>query len=196
MLTEILLDDNVISRKEINIINYGLENLISNLAGLLIILAIGAFFHHITDSFLVWVLAFPLRKYAGGFHAKTRGRCFATSVGMISISYFIFFQLEWETWAILCVALAFSIIIFFLAPVGNPNKPLDTLEQKMYRIKTRKFLLLDIILFCIAFYFEWEKLTIVITICFFMVGISLLAGKTKYGLEQFDSIRIMKGEKK
>lgn len=196
MLTENLLDDDIISKKEANIINYGLENLIGNLAGLIIILTIGAFFHHIRDSFLVWVLAFPLRKYAGGFHAKTRGRCFLLSVGMILISYVIFFQYKWNAVAISCITLSFSILIFFLAPVGNPNKPLDTPEQKMYRIKTREFLLLDIILFCTALYFEWENLTIAITICFFMVGISLLAGKTKYELEQFDSIRIMKGEKK
>lgn len=113
MLTKSLLNDNVILEDETNIITYGLENLIGNIVGILVTLVMGAFFHHILDSFMVWLLAFPLRKYAGGFHAKTRGRCLITSITMILISFVIFFQFEWEMMTIFLIALAFSIIIFF-----------------------------------------------------------------------------------
>ncbi len=179
MLTKSLLNDNVILEDETNIITYGLENLIGNIVGILVILVMGAFFHHTLDSFMVWLLAFPLRKYAGGFHAKTRGRCLITSITMILISFVIFFQFEWEMMTIFLIALAFSIIIFFLAPVGNPNKPLDELEHKMYQMKSRGFLLVEGMVLCFALCFKQERMVIAITICFFMVGISLLAGTVK-----------------
>lgn len=179
VLTENLLADNIISKKEVNIINYGLESLIGNIIGLLVILVIGAFFDHIIDSLIVWLLAFPLRKYAGGFHARTRGRCLITSMGLNLVSYIIFFQCRWKTMDIFLMALTFSIIIFFLAPVGTPNKPLDKSEKTVYRRRTREFLVLEEILLIFALCINLERLVTAITICFFMVGMSLLAGKVK-----------------
>ena len=69
-----LLRDGGISTEEVEIVEYGLENLGSSLIGMSITLIIGYCFDFLLGSFLLWLLIFPLRKNAGGFHAETKGR--------------------------------------------------------------------------------------------------------------------------
>ncbi len=182
-LTEKLLEDEVISREEAEVITYGLENIISNLLGLLMILAIGACFRRLPESFLLWLLIFPLRKNAGGFHAKTKTRCMLVSAGMLIVSFLCLDVMEWTKEVYLLIAAIFCGIIFLMAPVGNQNKLLDEMEHKVYRKRTRIILLLESILLILAFVFEWKELYIVITICFAIVGTTLLAGKIKLRLK-------------
>lgn len=70
-------------------------------------------------------------------------------------------------------------IIFFLAPVENANKHLEQVEYLVYRRRTRMILLLEGSLYAAAVIFNWKELVTVITIVFFIVGISLLIGRIK-----------------
>lgn len=182
-LTEKLLEDEVISSEEVEIVKYGLENIRSNLLGLLMILTIGGCFGYLTDSFLLWLLIFPLRKNAGGFHAKTKTRCMLVSAGMLIVSFICLGFMEWTKGVYILIAAIFGGIIFLTAPVGNRNKLLDDVEQKVYRKRTRIILLLESTLLILAFVFGWKELYIVITMCFAIVGTTLLAGKIKLRLK-------------
>jgi len=70
-----------------------------------------------------------------------------------------------------------------MAPVENDNKLLDQTEYRIYRKRTRLVLLLEGTLFMLALFLGWKELTVVLTIVFFIVGISLLAGKVKRQLQ-------------
>lgn len=95
-MTNRLLTDEVISSEEAELVQYGLENFVSTLLGLIAVLLIGGCFGHCPESFMLWLFIFPLRKSAGGFHAKTRIRCWVISVGMLIASFLLFVQLEWH----------------------------------------------------------------------------------------------------
>lgn len=181
-LTGKLLEDEVISSEEAEIVKYGLENIGSNLLGLLVILAIGGCFRHLLDSFLLWLLIFPLRKNAGGFHAKTKTRCMLVSAGMLIVSFICLVWIEWTKATYILIAAIFLGIIFFMAPVGNQNKLLDEMEQKVYRKRTRIVLFLESMLLILACVFDWKELLMVITMCFSIVGMTILAGKIKLWL--------------
>ena len=144
-----LLRDNVISSEEVEVVEYGLENFGSSLLGMSITLLIGYCFGFLRGSFLLWLLIFPLRKNAGGYHAETKSRWF------------------------------FFAIIFLLDPVENDNKRLELVEYRVYRKRARIILLLEGTLFATAVTFKWEELIAVITIVFFIVGMSLIIGKVK-----------------
>ena len=73
-LAGILLRDRIISSEEVEVVEYGLENLGSSLLGMFITLLIGYCFGFLRGSFWLWLLIFPLRKNAGGYHAETKGR--------------------------------------------------------------------------------------------------------------------------
>lgn len=179
VLAGMLLRNGVISSEEVEIVEYGLENLGSSLIGMSITLIIGYCFDFLLGSFFLWLLIFPLRKNAGGFHAETKGRCMLFSSAMLLVSIVCFVQIKWpETVYILIAAISF-VTIFFMAPVGNDNKHLDQVEYKVYRRRTRMLLLLEGVLFLTAAVFGWKDLVVVVTMDFFIVGIALVAGRIK-----------------
>lgn len=174
-----LLRDGIISPDEVEIVEYGLENLGSSLLGMLITLVIGYCFDFLLGSFLLWLLIFPLRKNAGGFHAKTKGRCLLFSSAILLVSIICFVQIGCSEMGYFLIALISSGFIFFMAPVGNANKHLDEIEYKVYRKRTRVILLLEALLFAVAVIFDWEGLVTVETMNFFIVCIALIAGRVR-----------------
>lgn len=174
-----LLRDGVISSDEVEIVEYGLENLRGSLLGMLITLTIGFCFDFLLGSFLLWLLIFPLRKNAGGFHAKTKGRCLLFSSAMLLVSIFCFVQRGWPVMGYILIVAISAVVIFIMAPVENNSKHLDQTEQKVYRKRTRMILTLECMLFIFALVLDLRKLVIVIAIDFFIVSISLVTGSIK-----------------
>lgn len=132
-------------RKEI--IDYGLYRLKIILAGIAVTLLLGYILGIFVQSlcFLAGFLA--IRRYAGGYHAKTQKLCFLISFSVVCISFLIFRSFEQRNMGIVFAAdILYSIFIWNLAPVDNPNKKLDPAESEKYRICTRKVLLLDSII--------------------------------------------------
>lgn len=179
VLAGMLLRDGIISPDDVEIVEYGLENLGSSLLGMLITLVIGYCFDFLLGSFLLWLLIFPLRKNAGGFHAKTKGRCLLFSSAMLLVSIICFVQIGCSEKEYILIAIISSGLIFFMAPVGNDNKHLDEIEYKVYRKRTRMILLLEALLFVVAVGFGWERLIAVETMDFFIVCVALIAGRVK-----------------
>ena len=178
-LAGMLLRDNVISSEEVEVVEYGLENFGSSLLGMSITLLIGYCFGFLRGSFLLWLLIFPLRKNAGGYHAETKSRCLLYSSAILFVSVICFVQVEWLDLGYILVVGFFFAIIFLLAPVENDNKRLELVEYRVYRKRARIILLLEGTLFATAVTFKWEELIAVITIVFFIVGMSLIIGKVK-----------------
>lgn len=178
-MARMLLRDGVISPDEVEIVEYGLENLGSSLLGMLVTLVIGFCFDFLFGSILLWLLIFPLRKNAGGFHAETKGRCFLFSSTILLISIICFLQIGHSITGYILVTTFFFLIIFLMAPVENDNKHLDQAEYRVYRKRARLILILETVLFILAVVFIWKELVVAITIDFFIVGVSLLAGKIK-----------------
>ncbi len=170
-MTEKFLKDGIILPEEVDIIRYGLDTLGNNVLGFLLVLR---------DSFIFWCLIFPLRKYSGGFHAETKERCSYISVGILIISYIIFFKLEWKVRELVAVTLFCSSVIFLLVPVDSINKPLDSLEYRVYQKRAKLVLVTEIMLFGMALYVKCKKVLIIIAMCFFIISISLFTGKLKY----------------
>ena len=176
-LAGMLLRDRIISPEEVEIVEYGLENLGRSLLGMSITLLIGYCFGFLRGSFLLWLLIFPLRKNAGGYHAETKGKCLLYSSAILFVSVICFVRIEWPEIGYTLVTAFFCAIIFLLAPVENENKRLEQVEYRVYRKRARMVLLLESTLFVIALAFRWEELIAVITIGFFIVGMSLMIGK-------------------
>lgn len=178
-LAEMLLKDEIISSEEVEIVEYGLENFGSSLLGMSVTLIIGCCFGFLRGSFLLWLLVFPLRKNAGGFHAETKGKCLLFSSAVLLASIICFVDARWSITGYILVAAFFFIVIFFMAPVENGNKHLDQTEYLVYRKRARIILVLEGALFVMAARFRWNELVTVVTIDFFIVGVSLAAGRMK-----------------
>lgn len=176
-LTGALLKDGIISSGEAEVVEYGLENIGSDLSGMLVTLMTGICFGCLSESMVLWMLIYPLRRNAGGFHAKTKLKCLFVSVGMLIIVFLLFIRRNWTAELYLAAGAVCFLLIFLLAPVGNPNKLLDEKEHKVYQKRSRIVLTLEGILLVLAYCCRWTSLLAVTVSCFFMVGTSLLAGR-------------------
>lgn len=179
ILTDKLLKDGIISVEETEVVEYGLESIGSSLLGLLVTLTIGACFDFAWGSLLLWLLIFPLRKNAGGFHAETKMRCLLFSSAAVIISIVCLEQIKWTEAGYVLIAIICVVVIWIMAPVENGNKRLDNEECRVYRKRTRTILLLETLLFVLSLMFGWEGLMIVITMGFSIVCVVLLTGKVK-----------------
>lgn len=84
-VTDGLLKDKFISSGEVEMVIYGLENIVNNLLGIMITLVVGFCFKCVMESIVLWLLLFSLRKNAGGFHAETKAGCLFSSTIMLAI---------------------------------------------------------------------------------------------------------------
>lgn len=178
-LTDKLIKDEVILSDEVEIVKYGLENIGFNILGLAVTLFIGIYFGFFVESFILWLLIFPLRKNSGGYHANTKIGCLLVSSGMLFLFFVLFVRIDWKISTYFLISLITFGIIFWLAPVGNQNKVLDTKEEQVYKKRTRKILILEETIGFLACLNNWETLVALISINFTIVAISLVAGRLK-----------------
>ena len=164
------------------IIMYGMEALLMDVLGFALTVFVGVCFHYIIGSIFTWVFLYPLRKYAGGYHASTRIRCTILSIAILTLSFYVILKLNIVR-IDMCIFLICSLILWCFAPVSTANKRLDDAELKEYRKRTRILLLIDIVIYLLAVIFLNKMIVTSITISLFIVGTSVLAGKIKENQE-------------
>lgn len=135
---------------------YAIYILLSGLFHLFSVVALGLFFNMVLESLVFYCSFILIRKFAGGYHAKTPMRCYIFSVitsvvalclieligNSSSVYYYIFVTIE-----ILCV-----VFIMIASPLDNENKPLNAKEKKIFKILSIVFSLL---LFVISLLLKW-----------------------------------------
>ncbi len=153
-LTEYLIDAKIIGEDDKAIIQYGIYGLISTIFNIATILVIGACCNCILESILFTITFYFLRIYAGGYHAKTPGRCYFFSILISLFNFGIIHKLFWNFNTLTSIFIIASVIIFITAPIGSTNKPLDEIEFEVYRKKSRVIICISIILYFIFFFLK------------------------------------------
>lgn len=175
-LTDQFVRDKIILPENAEVVRYGLETLAGNMLAFLITFIVGFCYGSLLSGIALWVLIFPLRKYAGGYHAKTRRGCFFISMGMLLLAFTLLYQPAYPPAVHFILGVISGSYIFMNAPVDHENKVLDMTERCVYRKRTRIVLIVESILLVIAWMFELGNLMAVIEMSFIITAISLLAG--------------------
>ena len=136
-LTGKLLERNIISEEYYEVYKYGVEIVISSIIGFLLTVAIGTALGMIESSLIYYVIFVSLRKFTGGFHANTYLKCntvfsvvttfvllFSKISSLMNLSWFAFISLY-------CIAI---LTFIWLAPVENPNKPIEKKDKKRSKL--------------------------------------------------------------
>lgn len=135
-LTNWLVSKKVIVAEENDIYAYGIFQMMMNIFDTISILVLAILFHKVRVS-LCYITCFCLlRKYAGGYHAKSVIGCYTASVGTAFIIFIIISYCRMPMAVIAATWLVSGIIVFLFAPVQNRNKELDEVERLVYRRKT------------------------------------------------------------
>lgn len=135
---------------------YAIYVFLSGLFHLISVIVLGLCFGMVLESLVFYCSFILIRKFAGGYHAKTPTRCYIFSVitsfvvlclikliGYTnSVYYYIFVIIE-----ILCI-----VFIMISSPLNNENKPLNAKEKKIYKILS---VVMSLLLFVISLLLKW-----------------------------------------
>ena len=116
---------------EIEWIRYGIEITVSSVLGFLIAIAISVLLNRFVCGLIFLITFVAVRKYIGGFHAKTYLGCnltFAACCAVLLLSVRI--TAGAYPYLINTAIFAFDfIVILLIAPIENKNKPIGSKKQ-------------------------------------------------------------------
>lgn len=147
---------------------YGLELIISTLAGVLSILVVSIMLSDIMAG-LVFLLSFvPLRLFAGGYHASTYWKCFlisnVTYIVLIIINNFIWKAIGIGVWVTLFVVI--SLYIAQNAPRVNVYQNINLNKRKKSNRIVKQILVLDVIWIAYLGFHHYELMCIaILSVC-------------------------------
>lgn len=142
-LVKALIEKRIIEKSEKEIYRFGISQLLFFLMGIMASFVLGILCGMLWQSLLFSAAYIPLRRYAGGFHAKTPGRCYFLSCLLIVCVLMLLKHVAFSVTAVLILTVAASAVVFMKSPVASENKPLLDREKVWYREKARKILLLE-----------------------------------------------------
>lgn len=136
LLTEKIIQKNIIKPEDKEIYKRGIELILSDIINVFLVLSLGIITKTFLLSCIYFVVFCSVRKFSGGFHAKTYGMCRTVTVGVYAavIAAASFIKTHTGIW--IAVIDIFSVItVILLAPVRHPNKELNSTE-----VRANKFL--------------------------------------------------------
>lgn len=178
-LVEFLAENKVIVSEDKPIYIYGIEQGILMFINICTTLVLGILFNKLLASLVFMVAYIPFRSYAGGYHAKTKMRCYLFSVGMLIICFMgidILGQNESIGNLVLCIALG---VIAVLVPVADVNKPLSLKEQQVFRKRALIILLVIVVIMMIFNGLGNKEIARTLQIVIISVGAMVTLGKIK-----------------
>lgn len=178
-LVEKMLVLQVIQKNDADLYKYGI------IQGFLLILNFGTLF--IISAFIgmkwecfIFIVSYSLlRAYAGGYHTRTPLRCYIFSVFMIIAAVCLIKLWILKSTGYILASLLCGGLIFWLAPIEDSNKPLDSEETKFFRKKARANLCMLEALIYILWLFNMHTVSICIVVAMEILSIMLLVGAFK-----------------
>ena len=159
---------------EEEIVAYGLFSLLSKLMYAVICLILGLIFSVPLESMIFYAVFLFIKKYGGGFHASTEGKCM-----ILSTICFVFFALR-ESAVLKSGALASAvayIIICILSPAAAKEKPLDKAENIRYRERSIIRVTLTFAAMTAVLIFGYPRICAPLCSALMLEGVMLTAGR-------------------
>ena len=102
------------------------------------------------------VIFSTLRRFTGGYHANTYLKCKIITMSVFLASLFFSNMLNANWWMYLILFIVGNIIVFFLAPIENPNKPLDGEDKKKF--KRLSHMVFSVMIICGILFDVWLQM--------------------------------------
>lgn len=177
-ITDYYVKKKCIPDEKREIYSYGFKLIFADIINFAMVGIIGALFGRFFDSVVFLAFLWTVRRYSGGFHAKTFALCrtsmLVTFGTVLAVSYFAAKStFVFPMCVLMCIFCIVTVIIF--APVAHPNKKLTEKQKKSNRIRA---VIWSSILSAAALtgvYFDYE-LAVTACVTLFVDGILMYAG--------------------
>ncbi|GAA0761357.1 accessory gene regulator B family protein [Clostridium sartagoforme] len=194
-----------------SIIEYGLFAFFHMSISILLVAVIGLIFNVMIEALIISFVVAILRKFSGGAHASTALNCAIVGVLISVIPAYITKNLNFNINYIIFIGIPLYIIsliiVYKLAPVDSPNKPIKK-QEKIKKLKKGSIILLSIYMIIVAFnviiyYISKNHIFLVYSACIYIGMLWQVFTLTKYGhilVNIVDSLfikifKILRGEK-
>lgn len=182
------------------VIAYGTFAILHITLCIILVIVFGALFHVLLEALIISFTVSILRKYSGGVHASTPGICAAIGtfacVGLAEVALIIsrFFSF----WSLLILGIIIFItayyIIYKLAPVDSPSKPIKKAEKRKRMKKAcnmlLSFYLIIEIINIVVYFISGNRSFVVYSVCIYLGVIWQVSTLTNSGdlvLRKIDS---------
>lgn len=178
-ICNLLIKGEIISSEDYALYEYGLEQGFSLLLNIITTIVVGVFFGMLPYGVLFLLTYAPLRSYAGGYHAKTRFRCYVLSTAIIVLALIGIKYLVLTKVICLLILIVTGFIIALFAPVQDSNRPLNDKEIIKFTRKAREILFAEIIICFVSLFFNIAIVYKSIVFSLITLSIMLIMGKVK-----------------
>lgn len=166
------------------IYEYAVYIILSSAFHIATIIALGLCFNLLVESLVFYFSFITIRKFAGGYHAKTPIKCYIISVVsstiilvLINIIPIIVSRFRFIEYFLLILGLFSLIIICYLSPLDTINNPLNN-EEKIFLKKITIFLSVSIyFISCLLIVFSVLNIGIAMMFGIFMSNLVLVLRK-------------------
>ena len=137
-ITDFCIRHSQISNENREIYNYGFRLIFADVINFLIITLFGLCIGEIIGSVIFLVTLCGIRKFSGGFHAKSFLICRLSMIAtyfLVTIATFFVLKISRIITVVVFINLASIIGISLLAPIENVNKKLTTHQVKVNKMK-------------------------------------------------------------
>lgn len=138
VITSIILqmkEAGLVDEDEVEVYQFGLECLFLKVIHYLSYLLIGCVLHMIIPMMINAMVFMPLRSKSGGYHAKTRLRCYLLSC----ITVFLICLLDrviYPMWLFIVIVFITNMVIICFAPVENDHRSLEQTDIRKFKQQT------------------------------------------------------------
>lgn len=152
-----MIQENTICEEKKELYQFGVQQGFTILFNMVSFLLIGYVFGMVWQSVVFLAGYMPLRVFAGGFHARTSGKCYLYSCLLLGIILTVLRYSQGVTAIYAGLSIVAGAVIWIFSPAEDKNKPLDKEEERVYRHRARMILLLEVIA-CVISCFLSEQL--------------------------------------
>lgn len=172
-----------------SIIEYGILAFFQMVISILLVAIVGLIFNVIVESLIISFTGAILRKFSGGAHASTSTNCAISGTLMSVIPAYIIKNIELHNNNIIIIGILIFIIsliiIYNLAPVDSPNKPIKK-KEKIKRLKRGSIIILSIYMTLVVinigiYYINHVDSLLVYSACIYIGILWQVFTLTKYG---------------
>lgn len=134
-ITDLLVENEFVSKDKIEVCKYGIENLIATFLEIISVLVLAILFKNVIYTLIFLASLISLRRYTGGYHANTKKGCYIVFVAVYLIYSVLLRYIPEKHSVILGAITIFFTLIMVLcyAPIVHHNKKVSESERKIYR---------------------------------------------------------------
>jgi accessory gene regulator B len=182
-ISDYLVTSEIVKEEEREIYEFGLRQIPYDLLNLATVLFVGLVTGMLLESILFTFVFMMVRQYAGGYHSSTRIGCYISSLILLLSGLWVIREVDIPVVYMIIASIVSGGIIFFISPVENEKKKLDSIERNVYGRKTRYLLVIFLILEVAAGYLEISKLVTCINTAIVAICLLLLIEKIRKAMD-------------